>query len=1005
MIAWPHPKHSRVVILRLVVRNVMACLVYGATLSTTIAQTSAPISSSGLNTLVSSPIQTGEVTQYNITGGTRAGTNLFHSFGQFNVPNNNIANFMNESALPTSNILGRVTSGSVSNVFGTIQTEGFGTANLFLINPAGFLFGPNATLNVGGMVAFTSADYTRLTDGGRFNASLNPTTPDLLTTAPVAAYGFLGSNPGTITIQSSQLTGAEGAGISLVGGNITIEAAAKLVSPGGQINLASSPGPGEILATTYEGAATTALGSISLSQGSHLDVSANSAGIIRIRGGALTVSDGTVAANTSNINGSEIAIDVKIVGNITISETTGESTFTARTDGVGDAGEIRIDSGKFTAEATSSGIPGVVMIDTHSSGGGKAGNLSITTGDLDVTSSGQGITIFIDTGFRGLQEGLGGNVDIVANRVNVSGQVITTGDFTSIQQNTDAAGSAGDVRIFTDDFRWKLGGIITDAGSTGVAGNIALQAKEATIERSPITAFGFQRGGIISLNADSLSLDRSSVILSSTFEGPGRIELHGHSIAIKNGSSIVSDTGGDGDAGPITINTSDHVTLSGFVQDGPIGRPTGIFSNSFGVAGVSGNAGTISITTPRLTLTDGARINTTTLANGRGGDVIINAQSVSLSGEFPSLIPEPLFSAGSIHPGGITTVTTGEACIGPCGNAGNVSITTNKLSVSNGAHIDSGTSSNGNGGLITITATDRVSISGTLSDGTPGGILSRTGSTAPDAGTGGNISLTAGQSVSIRDGAAVSASGTGPADAGNISIDAGRELGIQDSSITAEAKLASGGNIDIKAIDLIRVANGSISSSVQGGPSTAGGNITIDPKTVVLQNAQILANAEQGNGGNITITTPLFLTDPRSLVDASSQFGLNGTVTIQSPTANLSGTVGQLASKTNPPQVLLQNRCIALAGGEQSTFILAGRDTLPSEPGGWLSSPVAMEHWTGEVPEEHVSRLMVRSRGWNTEPALVMSKDETTVLSLRRLTPPGFLVRSFAGSAATGCSS
>jgi hypothetical protein len=100
----------------------------------------------------------------------------------------------------------------------------------------------------------------------------------------------------------------------------------------------------------------------------------------------------------------------------------------------------------------------------------------------------------------------------------------------------------------------------------------------------------------------------------------------------------------------------------------------------------------------------------------------------------------------------------------------------------------------------------------------------------------------------------------------------------------------------------------------------------------------------------------------------------------------------------------LQNRCIALAGGEQSTFILAGRDALPSEPDGWLSSPIAMEHWTGEKPEDHVSHLIVRSHGWNTLPLLVMAKDELTVPSVRRLTPPGFLVRSFA-TGTTGCPS
>ncbi len=157
-----------------------------------------PITSSGLNTTV-----TKSGNAYDITGGTRPGSgpNLFHSFGEFGVPASHIANFLNDAALPTSNILGRVTGGNPSNIFGTLQTSGFGSANLFLMNPAGILFGPNASLNVGGSVSFTTADYLRLTDGARFNAVPGPLDA-AISSAPVAAFGFLGSNPAAITLQA-----------------------------------------------------------------------------------------------------------------------------------------------------------------------------------------------------------------------------------------------------------------------------------------------------------------------------------------------------------------------------------------------------------------------------------------------------------------------------------------------------------------------------------------------------------------------------------------------------------------------------------------------------------------------------------------------------------------------------------------------------------------------------------------------------------------------------------
>ena len=135
----------------------------------------------------------GQHLQYNGRYKARQRTQSIHSLGQFNVPTNTTANFLNDSGLATSNILGRVTGGNPSNIFGTIQTTGFGNANLFVMNPAGIVFGPTASLNVGGSVSFTTADYLRLTDGARFNAIAGP--QDLsISSAPVAAFGFLGSN-------------------------------------------------------------------------------------------------------------------------------------------------------------------------------------------------------------------------------------------------------------------------------------------------------------------------------------------------------------------------------------------------------------------------------------------------------------------------------------------------------------------------------------------------------------------------------------------------------------------------------------------------------------------------------------------------------------------------------------------------------------------------------------------------------------------------------------------
>src|SRR5262245_56993075 len=137
---------------------------------------------------------------YNITGGTRpggaTGTNLFHSFGNFSVGSGDIGNFLNDSGLTTSNILGRVTGGNTSNIDGTIQTTGFGNANLFLVNPSGIVFGPNGSVNVGGSVSFSTAQYLRLSDGvNSANFYANPASDGLansiLVVDPVVNFGFL----------------------------------------------------------------------------------------------------------------------------------------------------------------------------------------------------------------------------------------------------------------------------------------------------------------------------------------------------------------------------------------------------------------------------------------------------------------------------------------------------------------------------------------------------------------------------------------------------------------------------------------------------------------------------------------------------------------------------------------------------------------------------------------------------------------------------------------------
>src|SRR4051812_15580295 len=214
------------------------------------------------------------------TVGTTRGTNLFHSFGAFNVRTGESATFTSSTPAPINNVFARVTGGQASTVDGLLRSTIPG-ADLYLLNPRGVMFGPAAVLDVPGAFHVSTADYLRLADGGIFRADLQQAS--ILTAAPAVAFGFLNANPAAISFDRGTLQVRQGQAFSVIAGDVAL-AGATLRAPGGRLQIASVGSAGEVIEKpSLELDSFARLGEIHLSQGANATVSsAGGAGTVLI---------------------------------------------------------------------------------------------------------------------------------------------------------------------------------------------------------------------------------------------------------------------------------------------------------------------------------------------------------------------------------------------------------------------------------------------------------------------------------------------------------------------------------------------------------------------------------------------------------------------------------------------------------------------------------------------------------------------------------------------------
>ncbi|MBC8109145.1 MAG: filamentous hemagglutinin N-terminal domain-containing protein, partial [Anaerolineae bacterium] len=315
--------------------------------------------------------------------GKQVGGNLFHSFRTLNLNAGDTANFTG----PTSvrNVLARVTDGAISEIDGTIRSTIPG-ANLFLMNPAGVIFGPNSALDIDGAFVATTADVIKLADGGKF-AGDTVANNSVLTSADPSAFGFLKAQPSPMVIVGdfdnvtrARLTTKPQKTLSIVGGEIAT-GLGEIRSPGGRINLISVGGTGEVTgdlvsidAPPPNLDAFDRLGAVSLNGLTLLSVSGAPSGRVVVRGASLTmdVQSSILAANDGPIDSPAVAIVLVLRDRIDLA---GGASIATTNSGSGAGGDIRAFARVATLSNSDTTGGTITRMNAFSFGDGPGGNI------------------------------------------------------------------------------------------------------------------------------------------------------------------------------------------------------------------------------------------------------------------------------------------------------------------------------------------------------------------------------------------------------------------------------------------------------------------------------------------------------------------------------------------------------------------------------------------------------------------------------------------------------
>ncbi len=752
---------------------------------------------------------------FNIINGIQKGNNLFHSFGEFSIPKGGSATFNNSTNVV--NIINRVTGGSISNIDGLIKAQG--NANLFLINPAGIIFGENASLDIGGSFFGSTAESILFKNGFEFSA-VNPEEKPLLTVS--VPFGLqMGTNPGAInnrsTVDGVGLEVAPGRSLVLAGGTIALEGGMR--SPGGQIELLSVAEAGRLDLTIDGNDIRLSMpknlqrADVSLSDGAQANVSGTPGGRITVKANNLNLSEGSELR--SGISG--IGLPESQAGNIEIDAANTINMYESgirnqvATGMVGNAGNIDIVTGSLFVNNGS-------YIVTNTRGTGNAGEVNIqatkTVSFDGVNSFGYASELF--TGVNGGAIGNGGELNITAESLYVA-------DGVYLASSTLGRGNAGTINFQTktatftgqdDKGNSTFVSTAVATGGIGMGGDLNIKTDELFVKEGAFLStatLGKGDGGTMNIDA-----------ITASFDGFGKTGVASFA------SSAVNPTA-DGNGGTININANLLSVTNGALLTTITGKP--------------GSAGDINVNANQLEVLNGGQILSTSFGSGKAGRLTFNVKDkIILSGS------DPMYFERSLLPGFNDASNTGAASglfantgEDATGAGGDLQIRTGKLLIQDGASVSVSNLGMGNAGNLLVTA-DSIRLRNAASL-----------SAESRAGSQGNIILNAGDLI-LRDGSNVTTNAMGLATGGNIKIDSAVIAGFENSDISANAVEGNGGQIDIitQGIfglefrnELTEESDITASSEFGVNGTVAINNISIDPSSGLVELAVDLVDGSQ----------------------------------------------------------------------------------------------------------------------------------------------------------------